>query len=119
MAEGREDGRAMYVKNLCLMRLFLRHVRRLDESTGRIDYDKMEENAALFRPKLLVAGASAYARTIDYERMRKVSLSLPASLSLFLSLPALSDTLQILLTYLSPSLPPLTTSLSPPPFPSH
>ena len=45
---------------------------RLDESTGRIDYDKMEENAALFRPKLIVAGASAYARTIDYERMRKV-----------------------------------------------
>ena len=44
----------------------------LDESTGRIDYDKMEENAALFRPKLIVAGASAYARTIDYERMRKV-----------------------------------------------
>ncbi|TFJ82049.1 hypothetical protein NSK_006715 [Nannochloropsis salina CCMP1776] len=46
---------------------------RLDERTGRIDYDKMEENAALFRPKLLVAGASAYARTIDYERMRKIA----------------------------------------------
>jgi glycine hydroxymethyltransferase len=47
---------------------------RLNEETGVIDYDKMEENAALFRPKLIVAGASAYARVIDYERMRKVGL---------------------------------------------
>lgn len=45
---------------------------RLNESTGIIDYDKMEENAKLFRPKLIVAGASAYARLIDYERMRKI-----------------------------------------------
>jgi len=45
---------------------------RLDESTGIIDYDKLEENARLYRPKLIVAGASAYARLIDYERMRKV-----------------------------------------------
>ena len=46
---------------------------RLNESTGIIDYDRMEENAALFRPKLLVAGASAYACLIDYERMRKIA----------------------------------------------
>lgn len=45
---------------------------RLDESTGVIDYDKMEENAKLYRPKLIVAGASAYARLIDYERIRKI-----------------------------------------------
>jgi glycine hydroxymethyltransferase len=32
----------------------------------------MEENAKLYRPKLIVAGASAYARLIDYERMRKI-----------------------------------------------
>ena len=37
-----------------------------------IDYDRMEENAKLYRPKLIVAGASAYARLIDYERMRKI-----------------------------------------------
>ena len=30
---------------------------RLDESTGRIDYDQMEKSAELFRPKLIVAGA--------------------------------------------------------------
>lgn len=45
---------------------------RLNEATGVIDYDKMEENAKLYRPKLIVAGASAYARLIDYERMRKI-----------------------------------------------
>jgi glycine hydroxymethyltransferase len=45
---------------------------RLNEATGVIDYDKMEENAKLFRPKLIVAGASAYARLIDYARMRKI-----------------------------------------------
>lgn len=45
---------------------------RLDESTGRIDYDALEANAILYRPKVIVAGASAYARNIDYARMRKV-----------------------------------------------
>ncbi|KAK6940282.1 Serine hydroxymethyltransferase-like domain, partial [Dillenia turbinata] len=45
---------------------------RLDESTGYIDYDQLEKSAALFRPKLIVAGASAYARLYDYARIRKV-----------------------------------------------
>eukprot|EP01035_Chromulina_nebulosa_P023555 gene23555-30543_t len=45
---------------------------RLDEETGLIDYDKMEANAKLYRPKLIVAGASAYARLIDYQRIRKI-----------------------------------------------
>lgn len=46
---------------------------RLDEETGLIDYDRLEENAALFRPKLIVAGASAYARHYDYPRMRAIA----------------------------------------------
>ncbi|XP_023538367.1 serine hydroxymethyltransferase 2, mitochondrial-like isoform X3 [Cucurbita pepo subsp. pepo] len=45
---------------------------RLDESTGYIDYDGMERSASLFRPKLVVAGATAYARLFDYARIRKV-----------------------------------------------
>ncbi|KAL1365466.1 hypothetical protein HN51_013485 [Arachis hypogaea] len=45
---------------------------RLNESTGYIDYDQMENMAKLFRPKLIVAGASAYARLYDYARVRKV-----------------------------------------------
>lgn len=46
---------------------------RLDESTGTIDYDQMEKSADLFRPKMIVAGASAYSRLIDYERIRKIA----------------------------------------------
>lgn len=45
---------------------------RLNEKTGRIDYDALEANALLYRPKIIVAGASAYARNIDYARMREV-----------------------------------------------
>ncbi|KJZ72481.1 Putative serine hydroxymethyltransferase [Hirsutella minnesotensis 3608] len=45
---------------------------RLDESTGLIDYDKLEEMALLYRPKIIVAGASAYSRLIDYKRMREI-----------------------------------------------
>jgi len=46
---------------------------RLNEATGIIDYDKLAENALLFRPKILIAGTSAYSRHIDYERMRKIA----------------------------------------------
>ncbi|KAL7681428.1 putative serine hydroxymethyltransferase, pyridoxal phosphate-dependent transferase, major [Plasmopara halstedii] len=45
---------------------------RLDESTGLINYDELEKTAALFRPKLIVAGISAYSRHIDYARMREI-----------------------------------------------
>ncbi|CAL1371903.1 unnamed protein product [Linum trigynum] len=45
---------------------------RLNESTGYIDYEQMEKSAALFRPKLIVAGASAYSRLYDYAFIRKV-----------------------------------------------
>jgi len=40
---------------------------------GYIDYDKLESTAALFRPKLLIAGASAYPREWNYERMRQIA----------------------------------------------
>ncbi|KAL9966222.1 hypothetical protein ACROYT_G024265 [Oculina patagonica] len=46
---------------------------RLNEETGLIDYDKLEETARLFRPKVIIAGASAYSRLYDYERMRKIA----------------------------------------------
>ncbi|CAI0405358.1 unnamed protein product [Linum tenue] len=45
---------------------------RLNESTGYIDYEQMEKSATLFRPKLIVAGASAYSRLYDYAFIRKV-----------------------------------------------
>ena len=41
---------------------------KVNQDTGLIDYDKLEENALLFRPKLIIAGMSCYARHIDYKR---------------------------------------------------
>lgn len=46
---------------------------RVNLETGIIDYDKLEENALMYRPKVLVAGTSAYCRLIDYARMRKIA----------------------------------------------
>ena len=46
---------------------------RLDERTGLVDYDALEASAALFRPRLIVAGASAYSRHFDYARMRSIA----------------------------------------------
>lgn len=51
---------------------------RLDESTGLIDYDALESISLRYRPKLLIAGASAYSRHIDYARMRKISNNINA-----------------------------------------
>jgi len=45
---------------------------RLNEATGVIDYDKLEELATLFRPKVIIAGTSAYSRLLDYDRFRKI-----------------------------------------------
>ena len=45
-------------------------VRKEDE---RIDYDELERIAKDCQPKLIVAGASAYARVIDFERMAKIA----------------------------------------------
>lgn len=46
---------------------------RLDEKTGLIDYVKLEELAMLYRPKLIVAGTSAYSRLLDYAKFREIA----------------------------------------------
>ena len=46
---------------------------RLDESTGLIDYEACDKLATAFRPKLIVAGASAYSRLYDYPKMRAIA----------------------------------------------
>lgn len=53
---------------------------RVDPNTGLIDYDMLEHDAQLFRPKILVAGTSAYCRLIDYARMRQIADSVNAYL---------------------------------------
>ncbi|XP_072597915.1 serine hydroxymethyltransferase, mitochondrial isoform X1 [Vulpes vulpes] len=44
---------------------------KLNPKTGLIDYDQLALTARLFRPRLIIAGTSAYARLIDYARMRE------------------------------------------------
>jgi len=46
---------------------------RVNLETGIIDYDQLEQNALMYRPKVLVAGTSAYCREIDYARMRQIA----------------------------------------------
>ena len=46
---------------------------RVNLETGIIDYDALETNAEMYRPKCLVAGTSAYCRLIDYKRMRQIA----------------------------------------------
>ncbi|KAG1698528.1 Serine hydroxymethyltransferase, mitochondrial [Nymphon striatum] len=45
---------------------------RLNPQTGIIDYDKLHETASLFRPKIIIAGYSAYPRLLDYKRFREI-----------------------------------------------
>lgn len=45
----------------------------LDENTGLVDYDKMEELALKEKPKMIIGGASAYSREWDYKRMREIA----------------------------------------------
>jgi glycine hydroxymethyltransferase len=45
----------------------------VDDITHRIDYDKLYETAKQVKPRMIVAGASAYPRIIDFERMSKIA----------------------------------------------
>lgn len=46
---------------------------KVNPETGYINYDQLEENARLFRPKLIIAGTSCYSRNLDYARLRKIA----------------------------------------------
>lgn len=43
-----------------------------DPETGLIDYDELQRNARLFKPKLIIAGISCYPRFLDYKRFRDI-----------------------------------------------
>ena len=45
----------------------------LNEQTGQIDYDEVEKLALAYKPKLILAGASAYSRIIDFKRFREIA----------------------------------------------
>jgi glycine hydroxymethyltransferase len=52
----------------------------VDEQNGRIDYDALREQAKRSRPKLIVAGASAYPRIIDFEAFGSIAREVDALL---------------------------------------
>jgi len=52
----------------------------LDPATERIDYDEVERLAREHRPKMIIAGASAYPRVIDFERFAAIAKSVGAYL---------------------------------------
>ena len=60
----------------------------VDKETGRIDYDKVEEIAVKEKPKMIIAGASAYSREIDYKRFREIADKVGAILFADIAHPA-------------------------------
>lgn len=60
----------------------------VEEETGRLNYDKIQEIATAEKPKMIIAGASAYSRDMDFERFRKIADSVGALLLADISHPA-------------------------------
>ena len=60
----------------------------VEEESGLIDYDKLEERAIEEKPKLLICGASAYSRDIDFARFREIADKVGALLLADISHPA-------------------------------
>ena len=60
----------------------------LNEASGRVDYDELEQKARAERPKLIIAGASAYSREWDYARIRKVADEIGAIFMVDMAHPA-------------------------------
>ncbi len=61
---------------------------KVKEDTGTVDYDEMEILAKKEKPKLIIAGASAYSRDWDYERMRVIADEVGALLMADIAHPA-------------------------------
>lgn len=60
----------------------------VDKETGRVDYEEMEQKARAERPKLIIAGASAYSREWDYARIRKLADEIGAIFMVDMAHPA-------------------------------
>lgn len=60
----------------------------VDKESGRLDYDVIEEIAAKEKPKMIIAGASAYSRDIDFKRFREIADSVGAFLLADISHPS-------------------------------
>ncbi|WP_418262745.1 serine hydroxymethyltransferase [Flavobacterium faecale] len=60
----------------------------VEKETGRLNYDKIQEIATKEQPKLIIAGASAYSRDMDFARFREIADSVGAILMADISHPA-------------------------------
>jgi glycine hydroxymethyltransferase len=60
----------------------------VEEATGRLNYDKIEAIAIAEQPKMIIAGASAYSREIDYKRFREIADKVGAILLADIAHPA-------------------------------
>lgn len=60
----------------------------VEKETGLLNYDKIQEIATKEQPKLIIAGASAYSRDMDFERFRKIADSVNAILLADISHPS-------------------------------
>lgn len=60
----------------------------VEQETGRLNYDKIQEIATKEQPKMIIAGASAYSRDMDFKRFREIADSVGALLLADISHPA-------------------------------
>ncbi len=69
-------------------KLYSPHFYGVEKESGLLNYDKIQEIALEVQPKMIIAGASAYSRDMDFERFRKIADSVGALLLADISHPA-------------------------------
>ena len=69
-------------------KLYVPHFYGVEKETGRIDYDKVALKAKEVKPKMIICGASSYARDWDYKRLREIADEVNAILLADISHPA-------------------------------
>ncbi|MGB1020914.1 MAG: serine hydroxymethyltransferase [Flavobacteriaceae bacterium] len=69
-------------------RLYKAHFYGVEEDTGRLNYDHIEAIAQEVEPKMIIAGASAYSRDIDFKRFREIADGVGAFLLADISHPS-------------------------------
>tara|TARA_B100000767_G_C19778517_1_gene544394 strand:- start:1695 stop:2969 length:1275 start_codon:yes stop_codon:yes gene_type:complete len=69
-------------------RLYKAHFYGVQEETGRLDYDNILKIAKEFQPKMIIAGASAYSRDIDFAKFRAIANEVGAFLLADISHPS-------------------------------
>jgi glycine hydroxymethyltransferase len=74
----------IFLENVCTILCFY----GVDQETGVLNYDKIQEIATKEQPKIIIAGASAYSRDMDFARFRQIADSVGAILVADISHPA-------------------------------